>query len=910
MSRAINSISNEIFDAFLTCSYKSFLLTSGLKGEKSDYIELISRLDNKYRVTASNRLAITAEQGLAANIPKCQFEELRAADEIFFNVCVTVEGLNSQIDAVKRVEGVSQLGPFHYIPVIFCRNVRIRKNQKLWLAYRALVLGQAQGRIPDHGGIIYGPKLKKSRIRLTSHVETITRYIDSLSQQNDGKVKAALFLNRNCSTCQFKKHCRKEAEEADHISLLSGISEKEVTRYNNKGIFTVNQLSFTYRPRRRKKRKGKNQRFEYALKALALREQRAYIKELPQISPSETEIYLDFEGLPDERFIYQIGMVIKEKNLEKTHTFWADNKDREEKIFKQFLKVLSRFKDYKIYHYGSYEISNLKRVGRKIDSINKDKIESVIKNSQNLLSIFTTNIYTPTYTNGLKDIANFLGFKWTAKHPSGIQSIVWRKSWELERIKKLKDKIILYNIEDCRALMVVKDWIEKIKVQFECPNNEELRKVSDIVPESKYQAEYCIFKSSIKDLEIINKCAYFDYQRTKVYLRTNKAVAKALKKEGRNKRTSGRVNKIIDVPLLKHCYHCNSDKLHQHTKFEHKSMDLKISKNGLRRQLRLYRGKRSLCTECNRALKPKDGKNIPKYGPDLINWSMNLFVNHKVNLNTVSKILLESFDINIPRNSLDYYKLCISTRYDTTLSEIKGLIVSGPLIHVDETPVKVDGFSSPYVWVFTNMNTVFYLFRENREADFLKELLKNFGGILVSDFYPGYDSLSCYQQKCLIHLIRDLNDDLFTNQFNEEYKMLVQKFSDLMMGIVNTIDNMGLRKRYLKKYKKDVDRFYKKMIYKNGETELTIKWQKRFKKNEGKLFTFLDHDDCPWNNNNAEHAIIPFAKYRTYRDSHFTKRSITEYLTLLSIQQTCKYRGVKFLDFLRSGTEIIEDFCK
>ena len=75
--------------------------------------------------------------------------------------------------------------------------------------------------------------------------------------------------------------------------------------------------------------------------------------------------------------------------------------------------------------------------------------------------------------------------------------------------------------------------------------------------------------------------------------------------------------------------------------------------------------------------------------------------------------------------------------------------------------------------------------------------------------------------------------------------MLVRGFSDLMMGIVNTIDKMGLRKRYLNKYKKDVDRFYKQMIYKNGETELTIKWQKRFKKNEGKLFTFLDHDDCP-----------------------------------------------------------------
>jgi hypothetical protein len=67
---------------------------------------------------------------------------------------------------------------------------------------------------------------------------------------------------------------------------------------------------------------------------------------------------------------------------------------------------------------------------------------------------------------------------------------------------------------------------------------------------------------------------------------------------------------------------------------------------------------------------------------------------------------------------------------------------------------------------------------------------------------------------------------------------------------------------------------------------------------------------CSISSNNAEHAIIPFAKYRTYRDKHFSEGSIKDYLTLLSIQQTCKYRGVKFLDFLRSGTESIEDFCK
>ena len=105
----------------------------------------------------------------------------------------------------------------------------------------------------------------------------------------------------------------------------------------------------------------------------------------------------------------------------------------------------------------------------------------------------------------------------------------------------------------------------------------------------------------------------------------------------------------------------------------------------------------------------------------------------------------------------------ISEKCKDTFTEIKQNIIKGSLIHVDETSVKVKGFSSPYVWVFTNMDTVFYLFRPNREADFLKELLKGFGGVLISDFYPGYDSIPCPQQKCLIHLMRDLNEDLFKN---------------------------------------------------------------------------------------------------------------------------------------------------
>jgi len=48
----------------------------------------------------------------------------------------------------------------------------------------------------------------------------------------------------------------------------------------------------------------------------------------------------------------------------------------------------------------------------------------------------------------------------------------------------------------------------------------------------------------------------------------------------------------------------------------------------------------------------------------------------------------------------------------------------------------------------------------------LKDVLHKFKGVLISDFYSAYDSIDCRQQKCLIHLIRDMNDDYHKNQYD------------------------------------------------------------------------------------------------------------------------------------------------
>jgi len=254
-----------------------------------------------------------------------------------------------------------------------------------------------------------------------------------------------------------------------------------------------------------------------------------------------------------------------------------------------------------------------------------------------------------------------------------------------------------------------------------------------------------------------------------------------------------------------------------------------------------------------------------------------------------------------------YQKAMASQFYKNTCEGILKRILTGKLIQADETRIRIGG-KDTYVWVFTTLEEVVYYYTETREGDFLQELLREFKGVLISDFYAAYDSIDCPQQKCLIHLMRDLNDDLLNHPFDEELKVLVREFAMLLKPVVETIDRSGLKTRFLRKHKVFVERFYKELFKRDYQSEIVVKYRKRFGKNRDKLFTFLDYDGVPWNNNNAEHAIKAFAKLRRKIGEGSSDKGIREYLILLSISETCKYKRVSFLDFLRSGEKDIDEF--
>lgn len=215
---------------------------------------------------------------------------------------------------------------------------------------------------------------------------------------------------------------------------------------------------------------------------------------------------------------------------------------------------------------------------------------------------------------------------------------------------------------------------------------------------------------------------------------------------------------------------------------------------------------------------------------------------------------------------------------------------------------------SGYVWAFTNLEEVVYIYTPTREGTILGEMLEGFGGVLISDFYAAYDSAQCAQQKCLVHLARDINDDLFHCPFDEGLKALAQAFVAALKPIVDTIDKFGLRCCHLRKHKQDVERFFRLVDSTDYPSEAARNYQKRIQKYRSSLFTFLDHDGIPWNNNNAENAIKRFASRRKILGASYVEHGIQDYLLFLSIYQTCRLKGVSFLKFLRSGLLDLDAF--
>jgi len=728
-------ISSEIVVAYSNCPRKAFLLMSGEQGVDVEYVKILKQ---KRFLQKSKYAKDIKPTGSDIQIDKSN--NLKKYGDTLVNVNLKSEYFEASCDILKQACKVPSVKRADYEPTIFIGSHNVGKEHKLELAFVGYVLGKIEGQIPEKGTIVcadgksHGLKIKPLLKSLQKIVSPLQDWLSFPTNQ-----PPQVILNKHCSVCEYQMQCRKIAIEKDELTLLSNLTEKERKRQNNKGIFTVTQLSYTFRARRKPKRlASKPEKYSHALRALAIREHKIYITGKPKLNIKGKLVFLDVEGNPELDFYYLIGLRIKNEDSYVQHSFWANEKSDEKDIWDSFLDILAKIDNPQLIYYGHYEKVFLKKMKERYSKTADSSllVDKLSAESVNLLSVIYSQIYFPTYSNGLKDIAQYLGFQWSDDAASGLNALTWRAQWESSKNPDLKQKLITYNAEDCEALEKGVNIVAQLcQEQTEECNSPD----SNIIHTNSLKRENLYHlgrnKFSLPELEIINQSAYWDYQRDKIYIRSSQQLKLTSKRASRSRGKVLPVNKIIECEPPTCCPKCKSMDIHKHHRLSKTVYDLKFGRVSIKRWVVKFYFNQYKCFKCGAIFSHQNKTwTKSKYGSNLLAYMIYQNLELRLSQHNVIKSLNRLFGFNVNESMYNGQKTIATQIYKETYEGILNKILCGNLIHIDETSVSIQG-KSAYVWVITSLEEVVYLYKETREGDFLHELLREFKGVLVSDFY-------------------------------------------------------------------------------------------------------------------------------------------------------------------------------
>ena len=383
------------------------------------------------------------------------------------------EGVYGIADILEKSDTESSIfGNYHYT----IKEVKLAKNIEekhlLQGAFYNYLMGKIQGVTPKTFAVING-----------DGEESLHEYsaFDSLLFDSiDGarKILQGGSISPTYGSCDYPwaSYCNKKAVETNDISLVTGVKGKMKNKLIDNKFNTIKKIaSANMEDLTEIKGIGNNKAEKFITTAKALQAKTHIITDKDKIDFPErkVEIFLDLEGIDPTtaadgipQIDYLIGILVRADSKENYIPFTAKEarEDAEKEMLLEFLEFIKKQNDYVIYHYASYEKTNLTKMMEKYE-IDEATKKTVLDYLIDVHKVATDSVAFPTYGNGLKQIAAYLGFSWRHKDVSATESIAMYLDYvnNSEGSEVKLQKIVDYNEDDCIATRVIKDWLVSLK---------------------------------------------------------------------------------------------------------------------------------------------------------------------------------------------------------------------------------------------------------------------------------------------------------------------------------------------------------------------------------------------------------------------------------------------------------------
>ena len=331
---------------------------------------------------------------------------------------------------------------------------------------------------------------------------------------------------------------------------------------------------------------------------------------------------------------------------------------------------------------------------------------------------------------------------------------MWRHQWEESTTPKLEQKLRAYNAADCEALEFMVKALWRLPSPEESKNVHQRGEIAFVTPglsNAFSHPSWQKFEGAMPELDKINEAAQWDYQRDRIYLRTRKRV-----KEREAQKVQAEVNPfrhvktVVSFPERPVCPKCLRKSRNRSEKVSYLLQELVFGKSSVKKRTIRHDFQKFRCHSC----KTRFGLDERFHGNTKFGWNLTspslyfyLAVDLGIQQRTVARMFNRLFAVHISTGGGAHLKKRIAGDYAETVKKIMEKITAGHLVQADETRARKNGVPG-YVWVFTNSHGVVYQYSDSREADTLHKVMREFQGVLVSDFYAAYDSIECQNGAC------------------------------------------------------------------------------------------------------------------------------------------------------------------